>query len=83
MPQPSDAGCGIDWAMTTRVAPQMLHIKEAAALLRCSPETVRRRVRAGQIPATRLGPAGSAIRIPADALNAWLWAGPVTEREEP
>jgi excisionase family DNA binding protein len=52
---------------------QLLTVAEAAAQLRCSEPTVRRRIREGQIPAAQLGGRGSSIRIPARALEQWLW----------
>jgi excisionase family DNA binding protein len=43
--------------------------------------TVRRRIQDGEIPAVTLGGPGSAVRIPARALDDWLWsAGRVEER---
>jgi len=57
-----------------------LSVQEAAARLNVHPETVRRRIADGEIPAVRLGDAhNSPMRIPVDGLNAWLWAAP---REE-
>jgi hypothetical protein len=38
---------------------------------------VRRRIRAGELPAVRLGDSlNSGVRVPAAALQAWLWAEP-------
>jgi excisionase family DNA binding protein len=64
--------------MTNVAAPQeLLTISETAELLRCSEESIRRKVRSGELPAVQLGPPGSAIRIPRAALEAWLYADPV------
>ena len=53
---------------------EYLSIGEVAHELRVSEGTVRRRIRAGELPATQLGGPGSAVRIPRAALDAWLWA---------
>jgi excisionase family DNA binding protein len=63
--------------MTTPVAskparPELLTVGETAELLRCSEESVRRKVRSGELPAYHLGPPGSAIRVPRAELVAWL-----------
>jgi excisionase family DNA binding protein len=52
---------------------------DVATELACSEPTVRRRIRAGQIPAVRLGGPGSAVRIPRAGLEAWLWSEPTEE----
>jgi excisionase family DNA binding protein len=65
--------------MHTTVRPEYLSINQAAELLGVSPDTIRRRVDAGELPATQLGGPGSTIRIPADALRIWLWSNPQTE----
>lgn len=44
-----------------------LTVAEAAELLRCSPQTIRRLVRAGRLPALRLG---RDLRISREALAA-------------
>jgi excisionase family DNA binding protein len=51
---------------------QLLTVRETAERLAISEKSVRRRVRAGVIPALRLGHKGSAIRIPADELAGWI-----------
>jgi excisionase family DNA binding protein len=53
-----------------------LTVADVAAELACSEPTVRRRIRAGEIPAMRLGGPGSAVRIPRAGLQAWLWSEP-------
>jgi excisionase family DNA binding protein len=54
----------------------VLTVKEAAALARVSPATIRRWCRLGHLHAFQVG-RGSAIRIPADALRELLArAGP-------
>jgi excisionase family DNA binding protein len=55
---------------------EMRTVAEVAERLRCSEPTVRRRIRAGEIPAVRLGAPGSAVRVPVAALDAWLWSEP-------
>ncbi|MGO4143452.1 helix-turn-helix domain-containing protein [Paenarthrobacter sp. YAF11_1] len=47
--------------MSTQTQEHLLTVREAAEFLRVTPETVRRRVRAGDLPACRLG--RGAIRI--------------------
>lgn len=54
---------------------EYLTIQEVAEELRCSEPTVRRRIRAGEIPAVRLGGQGSGVRVPRAGLEAWLWSG--------
>jgi excisionase family DNA binding protein len=54
---------------------EYLTVAEVAAELACSEPTVRRRIRAGEIPAVQLGAAGSGVRVPRAGLEAWLWAG--------
>lgn len=48
-----------------------LSIKEAAKLLGIHPNTLRRRIADGSIPARRLG---NRVLIPVSALEAWLEA---------
>lgn len=48
-------------------------IKEVAAELGQHPETVRRKVQRGEIPAVRLGGPRSAIRIDPLQLSDWLY----------
>ena len=61
--------------MTAPVAsprPELLTVSEVALLLRCSEESVRRKIRRGGLPAFHLGARGSAIRIPRHQLVEWL-----------
>jgi len=58
---------------------EYLTVAEVAAELVCSEPTVRRRIRAGELPAVRLGGAGSGVRVPRAGLQAWLWATPNEE----
>jgi len=51
-------------------------VADAARMLDVAPITIRRRINAGELPATQLGGPGSAVRIPRRALEAWLWAEP-------
>jgi excisionase family DNA binding protein len=51
----------------------LLTVAEVAERLRCSEPTVRRRIRAGEIPAVKLGQGRSAIRIDAAELADWLY----------
>lgn len=52
---------------------ELLTVKEAAARLGLHEMTVRTKIRRGQIPAVRLGGPGSAVRIPARELDAWIY----------
>ena len=57
------------------VEPELLRVGEVAARLRCTPEVVRRKIRSGELPGLRLGSGPRApLRIPADALDAWLFS---------
>jgi excisionase family DNA binding protein len=56
--------------------PELLTVEEAAVRCRVSRPTMYRLVRAGVVPALRVGTGGSGpIRIPAGELNAWLYGG--------
>jgi excisionase family DNA binding protein len=56
---------------------QYLTYREAAEKLRVSPSTIGRLVRAGLLPAVRIGKAkNSAVRIASDELDRWLYANP-------
>jgi excisionase family DNA binding protein len=56
---------------------EYLTVAEVAAELACSEPTVRRRIRAGELPAVQLG--GPPVRIPRAGLEAWLWSEPTEE----
>jgi len=58
---------------------EWLTVADVAAELAWSEPSVRRRIRAGEIPAVRLGGAGSPVRIPRAGLTAWLWSEPTEE----
>ena len=49
-----------------------LRISEVALELGVSAETVRRKVRTGELPAVQLGGPGSTVRVSRVALEAWL-----------
>jgi excisionase family DNA binding protein len=54
-----------------------LTYREAAEKLRVSPSTIGRLVRAGLLPAVRIGTAkNSAVRIASDELDQFLYADP-------
>ena len=54
-------------------------VAEVAMRLGVSAPTIRRRIRDGQLPAVRLGPPGSAVRVPRAGLEAWLFADHIEE----
>jgi excisionase family DNA binding protein len=58
----------------TATPTEYLSISEAALLLGVSRATIQRRIASGELPATRLGARGNAVRIPRAALDAWLWS---------
>ena len=51
---------------------ELLTVKEAAAVLRVHPMTVRRMIALGRIPAVQLGGPGTAVRIDRAELDRWL-----------
>jgi excisionase family DNA binding protein len=51
-----------------------LSVARAARMLDVAPITIRRKIEAGELPAVQLGGPGSALRIPREGLEAWLWA---------
>ncbi len=65
-----------EMSTTDLTKPRLLTVKEAALRLRCSPLTIRRRIREGQIPAVQLGGPGTALRIREDELESWLYHYP-------
>jgi len=54
-------------------ASRYLSVREAAERLSVSERTVRRLLAVGAVPAVRLSTPGSAVRIPEDALERYLW----------
>ena len=55
---------------------QYLSVAQVAAELGCSQATIRRRIRTGELIATRLGQSrNSAVRVSRGALQAWLERG--------
>lgn len=56
----------------------MLRVSEVAVRLSCEPETVRRWIREGKIPAYRLGRPGAPLRISEEAVREFLTARQVT-----
>ena len=55
----------------------LLTLREAAARLKTSERTIRRRVDDGSIPAVRLGASPSSpLRIPEDELERWVSGSP-------
>jgi excisionase family DNA binding protein len=72
---------GLPWYIlsmqTTQAKPEtheLLTVEEAAAKCRVSRPTMYRLVRAGIVPAVRVGAGDSGlIRIPADELRRWLF----------
>jgi excisionase family DNA binding protein len=63
----------------TTAAPNRAYVTvaEVAQRLRCSEPTIRRRIRAGDLPAVKLGHGrNSPVRVPAAGLDAWLRSVP-------
>jgi excisionase family DNA binding protein len=58
--------------MTIEDPPAFVSLDEAALLLGVSSRTFRRRVADGSVPAYRVGPPGSRVRLRVDELLAWL-----------
>lgn len=60
-------------ASTTHEEDALLTVEEAARVLRVSPDTVRRRIAAGELPALRVGGSSQApVRISRSALEDLL-----------
>jgi excisionase family DNA binding protein len=57
--------------MSVSTSPRFLSVYETARYFRQSEETIRRKIRAGEIEAVRLGVHGP-LRVPADALEQHL-----------
>ena len=49
-----------------------LRIGEVARELDVSPDTIRRKIATGELPATQLGGPGSTVRVSRAALEEWL-----------
>ena len=49
-----------------------MRIGEVAETLDVSPDTVRRKIASGELPATQLGGPGSTVRVSRAALEEWL-----------
>lgn len=60
--------------------PAYLTTKEVALELRQHPETIRRKIREGVIPAVRTGDGRSAIRVDRLEFEAWLYREPPSAR---
>jgi len=56
----------------TRETPELLTVGEAAERLRVSRPTMYRLIRAGVVPALRIGDGVGPIRIPVAELDSWL-----------
>jgi excisionase family DNA binding protein len=64
--------------MSNTVTPQrreFLTVQETAAHLNVHPQTIRRHIANGRLPAVRLTDSGP-MRIPREALDAYLWSDP-------
>lgn len=64
-------------ATATQTAPSLLTIAAAADACSLSQKSVRRAIDAGDLPHVRFG---RAVRIPADALRAWIASKTVSAR---
>lgn len=60
--------------MIVAAYPKLLTVAQVARRLNVSEVTVRRRVRAGELPAVQLGGPKTAIRVAEDELAAWLYS---------
>jgi excisionase family DNA binding protein len=59
--------------MSTVATRRLLTVRETAARLAVSEDTVRRRIAEGSLPAVRLGGRGSAVQIDEGELERWLF----------
>jgi excisionase family DNA binding protein len=59
----------------SEASPELLTTREVAERLRVTARTVRNWCSNGTLPAIQLGGRGTHLRIPAGALEAWLWCG--------
>ena len=55
---------------------ELLTVLEVAARLKLNPETVRRWIREGKLPAIKLGPTNAGWRVRASDLDHWLASRP-------
>jgi excisionase family DNA binding protein len=58
--------------MQTSERPALLTVKEASALLRCSEQSVYRKIQNGTLPAVRLTGRVGPLRVVRSELGAWL-----------
>jgi excisionase family DNA binding protein len=67
--------------MLHEAAPELLTVREVAERLRCSEDTVRRRVAAGELPAVRTG-AGprTPLRVKATVLDQFIYGDPASPK---
>jgi excisionase family DNA binding protein len=57
--------------------PQLLTVAQVAELCACSQDTIRRRIREGDLPAVRLGAGGRKhLRVDPADLELWLFGEP-------
>jgi excisionase family DNA binding protein len=54
--------------------PALINIRAAASRLNIGVSTLRRKIKAGEVPAYRMGGPGTAIRLDPVELDAWLRA---------
>jgi excisionase family DNA binding protein len=52
----------------------LMSVKEVAHVLGQHPDTIYRKVQAGELPAVRLGHGRAALRIPRAEFEAWLYS---------
>ncbi|HEV2590294.1 MAG TPA: helix-turn-helix domain-containing protein [Gaiellaceae bacterium] len=52
---------------------RLLTVQEVAARTGQSIDTIRRKIRTGEIPAVQLGGKGFPIRVDAEELDAWMY----------
>lgn len=57
--------------MDAQTSPRLLDVTEAARRLQVHPDTIRRRIRSGDLPAFRVAPNGN-VRIPVSAVDKLL-----------
>jgi excisionase family DNA binding protein len=55
---------------------RLLRVPEAAKVAHVSPQTIYRKVAAGEVPAPRIGNFSGPIRIPEGEFRAWLYGDP-------